>query len=66
MDITLNGKPHVLPAPRSVEALLKQLDLLEAHVAVAIDGAFVPRSTWAQNTIQPGASVEVVAPMQGG
>jgi sulfur carrier protein len=35
-------------------------------VAVAIDGAVVPRSRWDQTTPQVGATVDIVGAVQGG
>lgn len=35
-------------------------------VAVAVDGAIVPRSQWASTPLQPGSAVEIVTAVQGG
>ncbi|PWC39303.1 sulfur carrier protein ThiS [Azospirillum sp. TSO35-2] len=48
--------------------------LLAAHgvddgargVAVALNGAVLPRRRWADTALQPGDSLEIVRPIQGG
>lgn len=35
-------------------------------VAVAVDGAVVPRSQWATTRLRPGSAVEIVTAVQGG
>ena len=64
--IQVNQVPHRLPTPLSVTALLTQLAHPLESVAVAVNGAFVPKSQWQDLTLNPGDQVEVVAPMQGG
>lgn len=66
MRITLNGEPMGAPEGVSVHALLAGLELHRAMVAVAINGAFVPRSQHETHVLQEGDAVELVAPMQGG
>ncbi|CAO3418850.1 sulfur carrier protein ThiS [Azospirillum endophyticum] len=35
-------------------------------VAVALNGAVVPRRRWSETLLQPGDSLEIVRPLQGG
>ncbi|ACY23529.1 thiamine biosynthesis protein ThiS [Gordonia bronchialis DSM 43247] len=65
MTITLNGEPTALSPAESVAGLLRRLGLPDRGVAVAVDGAVVPKGAWAQ-PIPDGASVEVVTAVQGG
>lgn len=66
MIITLNGEHRELPQDATVASLVEQLSAPPRGVAVAIDGAVVPRGEWAATTLPDGARVEVVAAIQGG
>jgi sulfur carrier protein len=66
MTIRVNGREHHLPATPSVDVLLTSLELPRTDVAVAVDGAVVPRSQWSTRRVPDGAAVEVVTAMQGG
>jgi sulfur carrier protein len=66
MTIRVNGEEHDLPTNPSVDVLLTSLDLPRRDVAVAVDGAVVPRSHWSTHLVPDGAAVEVVTAMQGG
>jgi sulfur carrier protein len=70
VTLQINGEPVSFPvpaaAPWTVRAVLEHLGLADAVVAVAVDGAFVPRGEHATLILADGASVEIVAPMQGG
>lgn len=69
----VNGEPYPLAAPTTVAALVAVL-LPEPRghrrrprgVAVAIDDAVLPRSTWASTALRDGDRVEVVTAVQGG
>lgn len=65
MKLQLNGV--------SIDAqVLTLADLLEteglggAKVATAVNGTFVPAPTRADHALNPGDTIEVLAPMQGG
>jgi sulfur carrier protein len=66
--IFLNGDASDLPAGETVAAVLARLDLgLDARgIAVAVDGAVVPRAEWEAFALPAGARVEVLTAMQGG
>lgn len=66
MNITLNGKPHVVKDGGSVPALLDSLNVKPEQVAVAINGVVVRRRDWPQTSVQPGDVVEVVRAVGGG
>jgi sulfur carrier protein len=66
MTIQVNGRPAEVADAITVHDLLLRLDLPRTDVAVAVDGAVVPRSAWQHTTVSPGAHVEVVSAMQGG
>lgn len=64
--LTLNGTPE--PVAPSVAALLDRLglDSQTKGLAIALNGAVLPRSAWAEAALQPGDDVEIVRPFQGG
>lgn len=66
--IFLNGDASDLRAGETVAAVLARLDLgLEAKgIAVAVDGAVVPRGKWEGFALPADARVEVLTAMQGG
>jgi len=66
MTIRVNGEPTGVDDPITVHELLLRLDLPRRDVALAVDGAVVPRSAWEQTTLGPDAEVELVTAMQGG
>ncbi|HWL96837.1 MAG TPA: sulfur carrier protein ThiS [Nocardioidaceae bacterium] len=66
MTIRVNGQEHAVAPDQNIDDLLASLDLPRRDVAVALDGAVVPRSHWQVTRVPDGAAVEVVAAMQGG
>ncbi len=65
--INVNGKTEPLAAA-SLEALLaeKAVDTGQRGIAVALNGAVVPRQAWAATPLRVGDSVEIVRARQGG
>jgi sulfur carrier protein len=66
MSIEVNGKAYEIDTPTTVETLLRVLDQPRDDIAIAVDGAVVPRSTWADAPVADGAVVEIVTARQGG
>jgi sulfur carrier protein len=66
MSIRVNGEAYDLDTPLTVEALLRALEQPRDDIAIAVDGAVVPRSTWTDATVAEGATVEIVTARQGG
>ena len=66
VDIWINGQPHALGDGATVVDALAALGAPERGVAVAVDGAVVPRGRWAATTLAAGAQVEVLTAVQGG
>jgi sulfur carrier protein len=66
ITVRINEERRDLPAGTVIAGLLQQLELQGAAVAVAVNGRFVPRSTYAEHTLEPGDRIELVAPMAGG
>lgn len=65
--IRVNGRDEPL-ATATLSALLeeKALDTGQRGIAVAVNGAVVPRAAWAHTPLCPGDSVEIVRARQGG
>ena len=61
--IHVNGKSEPLAAA-TLEALLAEKG--QRGIAVALNGAVVPRAAWAATPLQPGDNVEIVRARQGG
>ncbi|MGW0176628.1 sulfur carrier protein ThiS [Rhodococcus sp. NPDC003322] len=65
IGITVNGEDHQLSEPTTVAQLLARLGLPEKGIAVAVDGAVVPRATW-DRVIEKGWEIEILTAVQGG
>lgn len=66
--IVVNGQDSDVGPGATVAEVLKRLGLTvnACGVAVAVDGAVVPRGGWATFALPEGARVEVLTAMQGG
>lgn len=65
--IRVNGESEPLVAA-TIEILLaeKALDTGQRGIAVALNGAVVPRAAWRDTPLKPGDSIEIVRARQGG
>ncbi|ATD73291.1 MULTISPECIES: sulfur carrier protein ThiS [Gordonia] len=66
MTITVNGENLDVGDDVSVGDVVARLGLPDRGIAVAVDGAVVPRGQWSQHTMTTGAVVEIVTAVQGG
>ena len=67
MRALVNGHVRELAAGVTVEEVVRSLvEEPERGVAVALDGAVVPRSEWAATPVAEGQEVEVLRAVQGG
>ena len=64
MTITLNGEP--VDFTGTVADLVEQRYGDRRGLAVAVEGAVVPRGVWASAVLASGQCVEVVTAVQGG
>jgi sulfur carrier protein len=66
-EIRVNGESEPLGAA-TLEALVaeKAADTAQRGIAVALNGAVVPRAAWRDTQLHPGDSVEIVRARQGG
>jgi sulfur carrier protein len=65
MTIRVNGEDEELGA-RTLAALLDAKDIQARGIAVAVNGAVVPRAAWAATNLRPGDQIEIVRARQGG
>lgn len=66
LPVSVNGKPHAVPAATTVRALLALLGLEGRRVAVAVNRQVVPRSTYDTQRLAAGDRVEVLEAVGGG
>ena len=78
LEVRLNSQPARFPAGTTVRQLVEQqtgkqlgsdgraADGSKLGVAVAVDGAVVPRSAWHAVVLPAGAQIDVVTAAQGG
>ena len=66
-SIEVNGESERLEAA-TLEVLLaeKAVDTAQRGIAVALNGAVVPRAAWPATPLRPGDRVEIVRARQGG
>lgn len=66
-NIRINGQEEPLMAA-TLAALLedKAIDTAQRGIAVALNGAVVPRAAWPQTELKSGDNIEIVRARQGG
>ena len=66
MRITVNGGDREVDDGATVADVLVALALPSTGVAVAVDGAVVPKAAHGTAVVPPGAVLEVLTAVQGG
>ena len=66
ISISLNNQNKQLAADTRLSQALEQWDLANSKIAVAINGEFVPRSSYGERILQAGDLVDIVKPVGGG
>ena len=66
MTVTVNGQLWDLPSGATLHDVLERLGAPSSGVAVALDGAVVPRASWHSAALRDGAQIDVVTAVQGG
>lgn len=66
ITLSLNGEPARLPRGCALTCALERWGYAHRRVAVAINDAFAPRSTWPERTLDDGDRIDIVAPVGGG
>jgi sulfur carrier protein len=67
VNIRINGQPETLIVA-TLAALLeeKAVDTRQRGIAVAVNGAIVPRAAWPDTKLRAGDNIEIVRARQGG
>jgi len=66
MRVRVNGEEHELPEESTIASLLEAHGLRRDGVAVALNGAVVPRSRHTDTRLAAGDRVEVLTAVGGG
>ena len=66
MEIVLNGEPRTAPEGQTVLALLEQLAIDPARVAIELDRRILKQPLWAETVLRPGDEIEIVQFVGGG
>jgi sulfur carrier protein len=64
--IRINGEDEALTAATVAELVTHRIALEARGVAVALNGAVVPRARWTETALSAGDRVEIVHARQGG
>lgn len=64
--VIVNREPKPFDGPAALPDVLRQLDLPADRVAVALNGAVVPRARWAETLVHDGDKLDVVRAVSGG
>jgi sulfur carrier protein len=66
-QVRINGQDETLSVP-TLAALLeeKAVDTGQRGIAVALNGAVVPRAAWKETPLRAGDTIEIVRARQGG
>jgi sulfur carrier protein len=66
VQVWINGSARELADGARVRDALDVLGVPRTGVAVAVDGAVVPRAAWPDTELVEGARIEVLTAVQGG
>lgn len=66
MKVQVNGRDVDVAEDATVADAVRAVDAPRTGVAVALDGAVVPRGAWASTALREGAALEVLTAVQGG
>ena len=66
INISLNNETNTIAEHTLLSDALVQWGFGEIKIAVAINGEFVPRSTYGQRELAMGDQIDIVKPVGGG
>ncbi len=68
MKLTINGAERDLPPARTLAELLRAMgvEIARGGIAVAQNGAVVPRARWDETPVAEGDRIEIITAVQGG
>ncbi|MFC7400317.1 sulfur carrier protein ThiS [Chelatococcus sp. GCM10030263] len=64
--IRINGEDEALTAATVADLVAQHIAPEARGVAVALNGAVVPRARWTETALSPGDRIEIVHARQGG
>jgi len=65
MRVTVNGQDTEIAA-RDLPGLLSEMEYEFTQLAVAVNYQVVPRTRWAETSLNAGDQIEIITPRQGG
>lgn len=66
IGVTVNGEDHLITENMTMRRLIESLGLPERGIAVAVDGAVLPKSSWDSTDVEKGWNIDVLTAVQGG
>ena len=66
ITLTVNGKPRQAPRPMAIPDYLAEIGVTQTAIAVAHNGAVIPRAQLAAVTLCDGDTLEIVRAVGGG
>lgn len=66
INLSVNNESVSLPSQTLLSDALQQWGYGESKIAVAINGEFVPRSTYTERELFNGDQIDIVKPVGGG
>lgn len=64
--LSVNGEPRELAAGADLASLLADLGVDIRRVAVAVNGAVIPRAEWDRHALVAGDRIEIITAVGGG
>jgi sulfur carrier protein len=65
MRVIINGEQREVASTR-LDTLLGELDYEGTHFAIAVNYDVLPKSRWAETSLNNGDEIEIITPRQGG
>jgi sulfur carrier protein len=66
IQISLNGETKELTSPIPLQQALEHWGYGQEKIAAAVNGEFIPRSTYSDCLLKTGDQIDVVKPIGGG
>lgn len=66
ITVNVNNTAHSFNLNSNVQDLLKQLDISENGIAVAVNNQIISKSEWEQHKLAEGENVLIIRATQGG
>ena len=66
MKITLNGESHFVPPVSTIDALVRELNLVPATLLIEHNGLALHREEWTSRALREGDKIEFIRVVAGG